>query len=113
MSKQPLTREQLERQAEELGVKFRSNTSDATLFDRIKDAELALTGDKEEPEALLPVKSAGITVFNSSKHNHVIGSKLVRPGGEYTLTDGDLSNERLMRRVGRAIQLGVLTDVTD
>ena len=113
MSKQPLTREQLERQAEELGVKFRSNTSDATLFDRIKEAELALTDDKEESEVSPTVKSTGIKVFNSSKHAHAIGSKMVPPGGEYTLTDGDLSNERLMRRVGRAIQIGVLTDVTD
>ena len=107
----PTEREHLEARATELGVKFRGNTGDDTLRDRIAEAEAALT--EPVPADVEAQTDEAFTVRNVSKNRRRIQCVELAVGESYTLTERDLADERLMAKVHRAIDLGVLVRVAN
>jgi len=121
-------REQLETMATELGVKFRGNTGDDTLRERIAAAEAEIakaeTGKFEpELEAMEPESQAapaeaeiatsdelgvGSIITNPGRNVRRIGNLVIAPGGQKPLAERDVADERTMAKVGYMIKLGVL-----
>ena len=56
---------------------------------------------------------AGFTVRNDGKNVRRIGGVGVAPGQEYRLSDMQAGDKRLMAKVNRMLELGVLSRVTD
>ena len=114
-------REKLEARAVELGVKFRGNTGDATIQKRIDKAEAEIAAantdpdpvtDNPDPEPKQPAPAAASgqlpTITNVSKNHRRICRVDLAVGESYTLTAEDLEDERLIAKLTRAIELGVL-----
>lgn len=111
MQEQEVGRKQLEKRAKALGVKFQSNTSDKTLIERINEAETALNAAEMAEPPTAPVTNDDFTVKNEGANPHRIGDKTLAHGKAHTLTKPQLSDARIMGRVGHAIKLGILTRV--
>ena len=119
-------REQLEARAKELGVKFRGNTGNDTIRERIAEAEAAMEQPAQEPpepdavldtDAVVTETTAAerrdlapgpLTVTNAGNNVRVINTIRLKPGESHSLSDDELGNERLMTKVRRAIEIGVL-----
>lgn len=123
-------REQLEARAAELGVKFRGNTGDDTLRERIEAAEAEIakaeTDDtcEPEPEAVEPETivdelepaptptsdelGVGSIITNPGRNVRRIGNLVIAPSGQKPLTERDVADERIMTKVKYMIKLGVL-----
>jgi len=116
LDEQAKTREQLEARATELGVKFRGNTGDDTLRERIAEAEAALEPTEETDTDPVDYRSqlqSQRVITNTGRNPTRIASQIVPVGGKYTLTDMDLSNENMMAKIARGIELGLLTRGAD
>jgi len=71
--------------------------------------------DIEEPEAKAPEANASAAdvptvVKNVGGRPHAIAGQTIQHGERYTFTEKDLSDERLIAKVKRALQLGVLVE---
>jgi len=105
----------LKEQAEELGIKVDGRWSDEKIQAAI-DAEL----EKDEVPSLdlepevkpEPKKAVGeMTLVNNGVRNHYIAGKVVAPGDSSTLTESQVSDERLMAKINNSIRCGVLKEV--
>ena len=105
MQQQGQTRADLEARAKELKVKFRGNTGDDTLRERIAEAEAKLA-DADSPS---DGPAIGFVVTNISKNPYGLTPEItVGVGSEYHLTDEDLMNNELAARIDRAVESGAL-----
>jgi hypothetical protein len=101
----------LEARATELGIKFRGNTSDDTLRERIAaaEAEAAVTVahpiEPARPDHDRPVR---IVLTNPTRNVRRIGTIVIAPGGKHELTARELDDERTMLKVNHMIKLGVI-----
>lgn len=123
---QPSEREQLEARALELSVKFPANIGDAKLRQRVEEAEAqiaaAATGtETETPAAKVvpdpdPVTETKKTIddvkfptlTNVSKNHRSICRVELAVGESHTLDAMDMADDRLMAKITRALELGVL-----
>lgn len=112
-------REQLEARATELGVKFRGNTGDDTLRERISAAEAEIAKAEEpeaapaetkaeEPASVSDELGVGSIITNPGRNVRRIGNLVIAPGGQKPLTERDVADERTMAKVEYMIKLGVL-----
>jgi len=120
-------REQLEKEAIDLGVEFRSNISTEKLKERVEAAKSEPEVEEPTDDEIGAVLFEGTenetpepyhrdddqpveidTVTNVSNNPRQIGGKVVAIGDSYTLTKMDKQNERLMAKLHRAIKLGLL-----
>lgn len=62
----------------------------------------------QKAEKQKPQKAQAKTVTNLRKNPVTIGSKSYKQGEECTLTEADLVNDRMMAKVNRLIELGIL-----
>jgi len=111
-------REQLEARATELGIKFRGNTSDDTLRERIAAAEAESAESEpgavdpetiaEEPAPASDELGVGSIITNPGRNVRRIGNLVIAPGGQKPLTERDVADKRTMAKVAYMIKLGVL-----
>lgn len=90
------TKEDLKAQAEELGIEIEDSWTKADIQAAI---DVALESNRE-PD--------GDEYVNCGKTDVFIAGIRVKPGKSRTLTDADKADERLMKRLARAIDLGLV-----
>lgn len=114
---QKTEREKLEARADELGVKYRGNTGDDTIRERIAEAEAALVAEPDPAPASVADASAApapvveeLTITNKKHNRLVIGGISLAHDEPHTLTAEELADDRIMRKVRRAIEIGILVE---
>jgi hypothetical protein len=90
-----------------VGVKFRGNTGDDTLRQRVEEAEVAIA-EAASGEETVTAGVKHVTVTNVSKNRRRICTVDLAVGERHTLTAADMENDRLMAKITRALELGVL-----
>lgn len=72
-----------------------------------------MTEQTESKEAKPAPKkpSDSLTLRNESRNPHSIAGKVVPPGGKHELTKTQQDDERLMAKIYRSLELGVLSEV--
>lgn len=116
----------LKEEAESLGIKVDDRWSDDRIQAEIdkalgdggngSDAEATDETPEEAPEPEKKAEpkqasSGNLTVRNPNRCGYRIETARIRQGEQYTLTDDQLKNERLMRKTKHAIKTGVLDQV--
>jgi hypothetical protein len=109
-------RERLEARAAELGVKFRANTGDETLRERISEAESEPKAESEpesEPKPVTGELTLGSVITNPGKYVRRVGNMVFAPGGRQVLAGRNLADERTVLKLLHMIKLGVLHRADD
>lgn len=107
-------REQLEARATELGVKFRGNTGDDTIRERIAEAEAALAEEVlaplDELAAAKPDHKAPTAdvLTNPGRSVRRMGIVTMAPASKHTLTEREKADTRTMAKVNYMVKLGVI-----
>lgn len=98
--------EELRAEAEDLGIDFDGRWG----AERLRQAIEEVKGeDTEEPEQAADEESHSdnLTVRSQSRHTWTCGDLIVPAGDTVTLTANQMKNDRMVKRVKRAIEIGV------
>lgn len=103
-------REQLEARADELGVKYRGNTSDDTLRERVEAASAEITQPvtPEIEAAIEVIVKLGDVLTNPGKSVRRMGIITMAPASKHPLTDRERADSRTMAKVNHMVKLGVI-----
>lgn len=93
-------------------VQFRQDTAErlaAILQDRLDDME-APAPDDEPPNVVVPERE-NMMVLNTTKNRLEIQGFVINPGCVFSASSELLADDRMFRRVSRALEIGVLKEV--
>lgn len=98
--------EELRAEAEDLGIEFDGRWGAERLRQAIEEVKGENT-DEPEQEAAEEPHGESLTVRSQSRHTWTCGDLIVPAGDTVTLTANQIKNDRMVKRVNRAIEIGV------